>query len=56
MVSDSAHGMVLVVVAMVRVDDPEPLMVAGLKPWLVIPAGKPDSLPTLKVTGPVKPL
>ena len=56
MVSDSAQGMVLVVVAIVRVDDPEPLMMAGLKPWLVMPVGNPLSLPTLNLTVPVNPL
>src|SRR6185437_2070403 len=56
MVSDTAHGIVLVVVAIVRVDDPEPLMVAGLKPALLTPVGNPDSLPTLRLTVPAKPL
>jgi hypothetical protein len=47
---------VLVVVFIVRVDDPLPEIEDGLKPPLVIPVGNPDSLPTLKVTGPVNPL
>ncbi len=55
-VSDTAHGIVLVVVAIVRVDNPEPLMEAGLKPALLTPVGNPDSLPTLRLTAPVKPL
>src|SRR5579859_2855750 len=41
---------------MVRVDVPPPEIEEGLKPPLVIPAGNPDSLPTLRVTGPVNPL
>ena len=53
-VSDNAQGIVLVVVFMVRVDEPEPLMEAGLKPPLVIPVGKPLSLLTLRLTVPVK--
>jgi hypothetical protein len=55
-VNDNAHGTVLVVVFIVRVDVPDPLIVGGLNPPLVIPVGNPDSLPTLSVTGPVKPL
>jgi hypothetical protein len=46
---------VFVVVAIVKVDDPEPLIVAGVKPWLVTPVGRPPLL-RLNVTGPVKPL
>lgn len=46
----------VVVVFIVRVDEPPPETEDGLKPPLVIPAGNPDSLPTLRVTGPVKPL
>ena len=46
----------LVVVFSVKVDEPPPEMEAGLKPPLVIPAGNPDSLPTLRVTGPLNPL
>ena len=38
------------------VEEPPVLIDAGLKPPLVIPVGKPDSLPTLKFTVPVKPL
>ena len=38
------------------VEEPPVLIDAGLKPPLVIPAGKPDSLPTLKFTVPIKPL
>jgi hypothetical protein len=41
---------------MVSVEEPWLLIDAGLKPPLVIPVGKPDSLPTLKFTVPVKPL
>src|SRR5262249_47256309 len=42
---------------MVSVEEEPPLLIdAGLKPPLVIPVGKPDSLPTLKLTVPVKPL
>src|SRR5437762_7359185 len=37
-------------------EEPPLLIDAGLKPPLVIPVGKPDSLPTLKFTVPVKPL
>jgi len=37
-------------VFIVRVDEPPPEIVEGLKPPLVIPDGKPDSLPTLSVT------
>jgi hypothetical protein len=38
-VSDNAQGIVLVVVFIVRVEEPEPLMTAGLKPPLVMPGG-----------------
>jgi len=41
---------------MVSVEEPPVLIDAGLKPPLVTPVGKPDSLPTLKFTVPVKPL
>jgi hypothetical protein len=42
---------------MVSVEEEPPVLIdAGLKPPLVIPVGKPDSLPTLKFTVPVKPL
>ena len=41
---------------MVSEEEPPVLIDAGLKPPLVIPVGKPDSLPTLKFTVPVKPL
>ncbi len=40
-VSDNAQGIVLVVVFIVRVEEPEPLMLAGLKPPLVMPAREP---------------
>jgi hypothetical protein len=43
-------------VLIVSVEEPPVLIDAGLKPPLVIPVGKPDSLPTLKFTVPVKPL
>ena len=56
MVSDSAHGTVLVVVLIVSVEAPGPLMEGGLKPPLVMPVGNPDSLPTLRLTGALKPL
>ena len=48
--------MVLVVVFIVSVDEPLPEIEAGLKPPLVIPVGNPDSLPTLRLTGPLNPL
>ena len=38
------------------VDEHPPVIDGGLKPPLVIPRGKPDTLPTLKFTLPVKPL
>ena len=41
---------------MVSVEEPEPEIVAGLKPPLVTPLGNPDSLPTLKLTIPVNPV
>jgi len=56
MVSESAYGAVLAVVFIVSVDEPAPLIEEGLKPPLVIPEGNPDSLPTLRVTGPLNPL
>jgi hypothetical protein len=43
-------------VCIVSVEEPPVPIDAGLKPPLVIPVGKPDSLPTLKFTVPVKPL
>ena len=43
-------------VCIVSVEEPPVLIDGGLKPPLVIPVGKPDSLPTLKFTVPVKPL
>ena len=43
-------------VRIVSVEEPPVLIDAGLKPPLVIPVGKPDSLSTLKFTVPVKPL
>ena len=55
-VSDSAQGIVLVVVFIVSVEEPDVLIEAGLKPPLLMPLGNPDSLPTLKLTAPVKPL
>src|SRR2546423_9550593 len=48
--------MVEVDVCIVSVEEPPVLIDAGLKPPLVIPVGKPDSLPTLKFTVPIKPL
>ena len=56
MVSETAHGIVLVVVIIVRLEGPDPLIEAGLKPPLLTPVGNPDSLPTLRLTEPVKPL
>ena len=43
-------------VCIVSVEEPPVLIDGGLKPPLVMPVGKPDSLPTLKFTVPVKPL
>jgi hypothetical protein len=43
-------------VCIVSVEEPPVVIDAGLKPPLAIPVGKPDSLPTLKFTVPVKPL
>jgi len=43
-------------VCIVSVEEPPIIIEAGLKPPLVIPVGKPDSLPTLKFTVPVKAL
>jgi len=43
-------------VCIVSVEEPPVLINGGLKPPLVIPVGKPFSLPTLKFTVPVKPL
>ena len=56
MVSETAHGIVLVPVSIVSVEEPEPLIEVGLKPPLLTPVGNPDSLPTLRLTAPVKPL
>jgi len=56
MVSERAYGVALVVVFMVRVDDPEPVIEDRLKPPLVMSLGNPDSLPTLRLTAPVNPL
>jgi hypothetical protein len=55
-VSESAIGTAPVVVFIVSIDVPLPTIVAGLKPPLVTPAGKPFSLLTLKLTVPVNPL
>jgi hypothetical protein len=43
-------------VCIVSVEEPPVIIDGGLKPPLVIPVGKPDSLSTLKFTVPVKPL
>ena len=43
-------------VRIVSVEEPPVLIDAALNPPLVIPVGKPDSLPTLKFTVPIKPL
>ena len=40
----------------VRIDEPLPEIEDGLKPPLAIPVGNPDSLPTLRLTGPLNPL
>jgi hypothetical protein len=56
MVRERARGIALVVVLIVKVDDPEPEIEAGVKPPLVTPLGNPDSLPTLRLTVPVNPL
>ena len=56
MVSERAYGVADVVVFMVSVDEPLPLIVAGLKPPLVIPLGNPFSLLTLRLTDPLNPL
>jgi hypothetical protein len=40
---------------MVSVDEPLPVIVAGLKPPLVIPLGIPFSLSTVKLTAPLNP-
>jgi hypothetical protein len=55
-VRDRAHGIVPVVVFMVRIEDPDPPIESGLKPPLLTPAGKPFSLATLKLTGSLNPL
>jgi hypothetical protein len=55
-VRESAKGTVLVVVFMVRVEEPEPLIEGGLKPPLVTPVGKGDSLSTVRATDPEKPV
>src|SRR5262249_28339065 len=47
---------VAVEVCIVSVEEPPAGIDGGLKPPLVIPGGKPFSLPTLKFTVPVKPL
>ena len=41
---------------MVRVEEPVPATEGGLNPPLVTPLGNPFSLPTLRLTVPVKPL
>jgi len=43
-------------VFIVRVDEPLPEIEVGLKPPLVMPVGNPFSLPTLRLTDPLKPL
>lgn len=49
--------MALVVLFIVNVEEPPvPAIDDGLKPPLVMPAGKPDSLPTLRPTAPIEPL
>jgi hypothetical protein len=55
-VSDNAYGLALLVVFMVSVEEPEPLIDAGLNPPLVMPVGKPFSLPTLRFTELLNPL
>jgi len=41
---------------MVRVELPPPVIEDGLKLPLVMPLGNPTSLPTLRLTAPLKPL
>jgi hypothetical protein len=41
---------------MVSLELPLPVIDDGLNPPLVIPTGKPDSLPTLRLTGPLNPV
>jgi hypothetical protein len=55
-VRDIAYGKAAIVVFMVSVEVPLPAIDDGLKPPLVIPAGKPDSLATLRLTGPLNPV
>jgi hypothetical protein len=50
MVNERAYGTVLVEVFILKVETPAPLIDAGLKPPLVMPLGKPDSLLTLRFT------
>ena len=54
-VSERAVGVALVVVFIVRVAEPLPRIEDGLNPPLDIPVGNPFSLPTLRLTVPVKP-
>jgi hypothetical protein len=57
MVSERAFGVALVVVFIVKVETPPvPLIDVGLKPPLVMPVGNPDSLLTLRLTVPLKPV
>src|SRR5262249_18626572 len=53
---DSAYGSALVVVFMVSVDEPEPTIVAGLNPPLLMPVPKPLSLLTASDTVPPNPV
>ena len=55
-VSESAYGLALEVVFMVSVEVPDPAIAAGLNPPLVTPVGKPDSLPTERLTVLANPL
>src|SRR4051794_12236791 len=55
-VSERAYGRAFVVVFRVRVEEPLPAIVGGLKPPLVMPAGNPASLPTERLTEPLNPL
>jgi hypothetical protein len=54
-VSERAYGAALLLVFIVRVEEPLPAMDGGLNPPLVMPLGNPDSLPTLRLTEPPNP-
>jgi hypothetical protein len=54
-VSVTANGFAESDVLIVSVDDPEPVIVDGLKPPLATPAGNPESTVTLRLTGALNP-